>query len=297
MKGGDTVIYARKLILPNEYAEIEVIKKEKRTCFNTFYPFKIFPEKKLFEVDFDGITMFYGGNGSGKSTLVNVIARKINAIRYSEFNDAPFFEKYVGMCSIEYVKPPRRSYVLTSDNVFDYVLNARSVNEGIDDKRNELFENYIAVHNEAVTNPDIMRLKGLDDYERWKTTMEILSPKKSQSSYIKKRLARDIDLHSNGETAMRYFLDRIDEDAVYLLDEPENSLSIELQLELAEYISATARATRSQFIIATHSPILLSMKEARIYNLDDYPASVCRWTELPNVRKYFEFFMEHSEEF
>ena len=291
------MIYARRLTLPSEYAEIKVIENEKRTCFNTFYPFKIFPEKKLSEVDFDGITMFYGGNGSGKSTLINVIARKMNSVRYSEFNGAPLFDKFTEMCLVEYSKMPQRSCVLTSDDVFDYVLNARSVNEGIEDKRNELFENYISVHREAVTNPDIMRLKGIDDYERWKTTMEILSPKRSQSSYIKKRVARDIDLHSNGETAMRYFLDRIDGDAVYLLDEPENSLSIELQIELAEYISATARATRSQFIIATHSPVLLSMNGARIYNLDDYPASVCSWTELPNVRKYFDFFMEHKEEF
>jgi predicted ATPase len=127
--------------------------------------------------------------------------------------------------------------------------------------------------------------------------MEILSPKKSQSSYIKKRVVNDIDLCSNGETAMRYFLDRIDEDAVYFLDEPENSLSIERQIELADYIAATARATRSQFIIATHSPVFLAMKGAKIYNIDDYPASVCKWTELPNVRRYFDFFMEHQDEF
>ena len=291
------MIYVRNLILPSEIAEITVIKNEKRTCFNTFYPFKIFPEKKLFEINFDGTTIFYGGNGSGKSTLINVIARKIHAIRYSEFNDAPFFDKYVQMCSVDYGRQPKRSYVLTSDDVFDYVLEARSVNESIDDKRNELFENYVAVHCEAKRNADIMRLKGLDDYERWKTTMEIISPKHSQSSYIRKRVPRDINLQSNGETAMHYFLERIDEDAVYLLDEPENSLSIEFQIELAEYISATARATQSQFIIATHSPIFLSMKNAKIYNLDDYPVSVCHWTELPNVRKYFDFFMEHKEEF
>ena len=291
------MIYAKKIVMPSELAEIKVIENEKRTCFNTFYPFKIFPEKQLSHIDFDGITMLYGGNGSGKSTLINVIARKINAIRYSEFNGAPLFDKYAEMCSVEYFRMPPRSYVLTSDDVFDYVLKARFVNEGIDDRRNELFDEYIATHREAVINPDIMRLKGLDDYDRWKTTMEILSPKHSQSSFIKKRVARDIELHSNGETAMRYFLERIDEDAIYLLDEPENSLSIELQIKLAEYISATARGTKSQFIIATHSPILLSVKNARIYNLDDYPASVCQWTELPNVRKYFDFFMEHREEF
>ena len=241
--------------------------------------------------------MFYGGNGSGKSTLLNILAAKIHAIRYSEFKDAPLFDQFVQMCSVDFARVPKRSYVLTSDDVFDYALKARSINDGIDDQRHELFENYIAVHHEAVQNPEITRFKGIDDYERWKIVMEILSPKRSQSSYIKKRVAQDIDLHSNGETALRYFLERIDEDAIYLLDEPENSLSIEFQIELAEYISATARATKSQFVIATHSPILLSMQNAKIYNLDAYPADVCSWTELDNVRKYFDFFMERKDEF
>jgi len=289
------MIYIKKLNLPSEFAEAKVIKEEDRTCFNTFYPFKIFPEKDLFEIDFDGITMFYGGNGSGKSTLINVIARKTNAVRYSDFNDAPFFDKYVGMCSLEYMRMPKRSYVLTSDDVFDCVLNARSINGNIDDKRNELFEKYVQTH--RLKNDSDFKLNGLNDYERWKETMEIISRKHSQSSYIKKRVARDIDLHSNGETAMHYFLERIDEDALYLLDEPENSLSVEFQIQLAEYISTTARVTKSQFIIATHSPILLSIENSKIYNLDDYPADVCNWTDLPNVRKYFDFFMEHKEEF
>lgn len=291
------MIYVKKLHLPSEFAEIEVIKNEKRTCFNTFYPFKIFPEMRLGGIDFDGITMLYGGNGSGKSTLINVLAHKMRANRYSEFNDAPLFDKFVGMCSLEYAREPRRSSVLTSDDVFDYVLKARTVNENINYERNELFDKYVSVHGEAERNPDILRLHGLDDYERWSETMEILSPRKTQSNYIKKRVARDIDLYSNGQTAMKYFLERIGDDAVYLLDEPENSLSIELQIELAEYISATARVGRSQFIIATHSPVFLAMKEAKIYNLDSYPASVCKWTELPNVRKYFDFFMEHKDEF
>ena len=291
------MLYAKTLTLPNERAEIEVINGEQRTCFNTFYPFKIFPDKDLFEIHFDGITMFYGGNGSGKSTLINVLASKMNAVRYADFNGAPFFEQYVQMCSIEYARPPKKSYVLTSDDVFDYVLKARSINDNLADQRNELFDQYVSVQNERFRNPEIMCLTGLEDYERWKTTMEIISPKHSQSSFVKNRVAKEINLHSNGETALRYFIERIDEDALYLLDEPENSLSIEFQIQLAEYIAATARVTNSQFIIATHSPILLSMPRAKIYNLDAYPASVCRWTELPNVRRYFEFFMEHKDEF
>jgi predicted ATPase len=291
------LIYIKNLILPSAYAEIKVIKDEQRTWLNTFYPFKIFPEKGLPEVEFESVTMLYGGNGSGKSTLINVLAEKINANRYSEFNAAPLFGQFVDMCRVEYNRSPRISSVLTSDDVFRYVLNARRVNEDLGDDRDELVRKYVEVKNEVERNPEIMRLKGLDDYERWKTAMEILSPRRSQSSYIKKRVAGDVDLRSNGETAMRYFIDRTEEEGLYLLDEPENSLSIEYQIQLAEYIEATARATKTQFIIATHSPILLAMKNAKIYNLDDYPASVCRWTELPNVRRYFDFFMSHREEF
>ena len=291
------MIYAKRLVLPSEYAEINFVKDEKRTCFNTFYPFNIFPNKALREVDFAGITLFYGGNGSGKSTLINIMAQLMNAVRYSEFNHSPLFGEFVEMCSVEYNSMPKRSYVLTSDDVFDYVLYARSVNEKIDDRRNELYEKYVNVRKEVQYNPEIGRLKNLGDYDRWKETREILSRKSSQSSFVKKRVARDIDLHSNGETAMRYFIERIDEDAVYFLDEPENSLSIEYQIELLDYIEATARVTDSQFIIATHSPIFLSVRNSKIYNLDDYPASVCKWTDLPNVRKYFDFFMDRREEF
>ena len=291
------MIYLKKLVLPSAKDEIYFIREEKRTCFNTFYPFKIFPDKGMREVSLDTVTMFYGGTGSGKSTLLNVMAHKIGAARYSEFNDSPLFDTFVDMCYLEWAKRPRASFVLTSDDVFDYALNARAINEGIDDRRNQLFERYVEVHHAMITDPEMGQLHGLDDYERWREVREILSPKKSQSNYVKKRVAQDIDLCSNGETAMRYFLDRIEENAVYFLDEPENSLSIEYQIELADYIAATARVGNCQFIIATHSPIFLSMKGARIYDLDDYPVSNRDWTDLPNVRRYFEFFMDHKDEF
>ena len=140
-------------------------------------------------------------------------------------------------------------------------------------------------------------MNGLEDYERWKETRDIIYKKVSQSRYVKERLDKNVDMFSNGETAMKYFTDMIDEDSLYLMDEPENSLSVEYQLELAEYIAASARHFRCQFVIATHSPIFLSLPKARIYNLDEYPVCLQKWTELPNVRKYFEFFMSHKDEF
>lgn len=291
------MVYVNELTLPSERAETDFIRFENRTCFNTLYPFKIFPDKGLDSVQFETVTMFYGGNGSGKSTLINVIAAKMNAVRYSGFNSSAFFDKFVDMCRLDYRRRPNAAYVLSSDDVFDYVLKTRSVNERIDEERNELFDRYSKTYFEALRDPEVGRLRGMSDLDRWSEVHEIMSPKKSQSQFVKKRVASDIDSFSNGETALRYFIDKIEDDAVYFLDEPENSLSIEFQLQLAEYIAATARATRSQFIIATHSPIFLAMEQALVYNLDADPAGTCNWTELPNVRKYFEFFMDHKDEF
>ena len=77
------------------------------------------------------------------------MAHKLNSVRYSDFNGAPFFEDHVDRCSIEKSRTFKRSFVLTSDDVFDYVLNARSVNEHIDDHRQELFEKYAKIQEEA----------------------------------------------------------------------------------------------------------------------------------------------------
>ena len=291
------MIYLKSLVLPTDEQEYDVILREKRSFHNSVYPFKIFPQKDLSRIEFDNITMFCGGNGSGKSTLINILGQILCAERCSKFNDSPFFDRFADLCTVKFVRTAERSRVLTSDDVFDYALSARFVNEQLDHRRDELLQKYIAVHRDFHNNGDMKRLKSLDDYERWSETMDILSPRHSQASLIRNRVVQNVDLYSNGQTAMHYFMERIEEDGIYLLDEPENSLSVEYQLQLADFIEATARSTRSQFIIATHSPIFLAMHGARIYNLDDDPASVCTWTELPNVRKFYDFFMDHRHEF
>ena len=102
---------------------------------------------------------------------------------------------------------------------------------------------------------------------------------------------------SNGETAYLYFTKQIEENALYLLDEPENSLSAVLQDKLRQFIEDSARFYNCQFIISTHSPFLLSMKGAKVYDLDSVPVESKKWTELENVRLYHEFFKTHENEF
>jgi len=281
--------YIKRLILQSDGQETSFIMNQRRTCYNGIYPYKIFPQKGLREIAFAPITIFYGGNGSGKTTLLNIIAEKTKVIRHSAFSGSAFFSEYVAGCDIESRTIPSNSQILTSDDVFDYLLNIRYLNDGIDVRREELFEDYLdrkyAHH----------QLKSMAEYEDWKESYDAKS--KSQSQFVRDRLMRNVDMFSNGESAMKYFVDHITENALYLLDEPENSLSIALQQELCKYIVDSARHFGCQFVMSTHSPVLLSMKDAVIYDLDSDPVSVRKWTELENVRRYFDFFEEHRNEF
>ena len=194
------------------------------------------------------------------------------------------------MCSYEHTcKIPKHSRIITSDDVFDFMLNLRSINNGINKKREELFEDYLDVKYSH------FQMKSLDDYEQLKKVNAARS--KTQSKFIRSHLMDNVREHSNGESAFLYFADKIQENALYLLDEPENSLSPEKQQELLKFLEDSARFFGCQFIIATHSPFLLSMKGAKIYDMDEEPVDVKRWTELPNVRAYFDFFKRHEGEF
>ena len=75
-----------------------------------------------------------------------------------------------------------------------------------------------------------------------------------------------------------------------MLDEPENSLAPKFQIDLLKLIVEASRYCDCQFVIATHSPFLLSIPGAKIYNLDLDPVEQCNWYELENVRIYYEFF-------
>ena len=103
--------------------------------------------------------------------------------------------------------------------------------------------------------------------------------------------------YSNGETTLQMLEDYLEPDALYLLDEPEVSLSPQNQLLLAEKINQMARFLGCQFIISTHSPFMLGTLQAKIYNLDSKDLEVVKWTELENVRAFYDFFEKHRGAF
>ena len=284
------MIYLSQFEFPHIETEYAFLHEVKHTCYDTVYPFQVLSRHQMREIEFAPVTIFYGGNGSGKTTALNVIAEKLHLQRDTLYNRSNFFEDYTKLCRFTTAQQiPNHSRMITSDDVFDFILNLRSLNEGIDHKREDLFDEYLDAKYSH------FQMRSLDDYERLKKVNTARS--KSQSKYVRENVMNNVRTHSNGESAFLYFTEKIQERGLYLLDEPENSLSPEKQQELLQFLEDSVRFFGCQFVIATHSPFLLSMREAKIYDLDEDIVDVKHWTELKNVRSYFEFFKKHEDEF
>jgi len=101
---------------------------------------------------------------------------------------------------------------------------------------------------------------------------------------------KSLMVQSHGQSHMAYFEHRFSLKGLYLLDEPENALSPKTQLRLLDTIKNALQAKQAQFIIATHSPILLSLEGARILGFDSAPIKEIPYTETEQFRIYKEFF-------
>lgn len=283
------MIYLDFFTFPDSDMEFDFFLSQKRTCYDTYYPFQILSKHQFRRIDFEPVTILYGGNGSGKTTALNIIAEKLDVQRDSLFNRSNFYQDYLNLCGFKAASIPENSRVITSDDVFDYMLNIRSMNEGIDRKKEQLFDEYLEAKHAR------FQMKSLEDYDTLKKITKARSL--TQSKFVRSELMDNIREYSNGESALLYFSEKITENGLFLLDEPENSLSPVKQQELTKFIEDSARFFKCQLIIATHSPFLLAMKGAKIYDLDADPVDIKRWTELENVRAYYLLFKAHERAF
>jgi len=137
------MIFLKSITFPTDDTESDFIWGIKETCYTSYYPFRTLAANGLTWLDFGSLTILYGGNGSGKTTVLNVIAEKLEAQRGAVYNRTNFFPDYVHMCEAEFVdEAPEEARIITSDDVFDYMLNIRNLNEGLDGRREEIFEEY-----------------------------------------------------------------------------------------------------------------------------------------------------------
>ena len=251
------------------------------------YPYNIFSQKYEKLPLFAPITVLYGGNASGKSTMLNIMANRLQLEGHeyascNRFGIEPYFKNFVDECAYTlgddddgrqfWAVPSKSRYIKSEDLLYEV---KKIQQEQI------LEDGYIYEH--------IRRGMPKEQREALKNSNQMIW----QMECIKFAQEK----YSNGETVMQMLDDYIEPDALYLLDEPEVSLSPENQTKLAESLNRSARFLGCQFVISTHSPFMLGTLNARIYNLDTKELEVSRWTELENVRYFYQFFEKHRHEF
>lgn len=256
------------------------------------YPFHIFLEKEFYNIEFEPITIFYGNNGSGKSTLLNIITETINKDnkiieRKNNLVKSDYFDLYISDCKYyEENKIPYGSKFICSEDIFQKILLKREENEKKNIEREKLEKQYLNYKYNPIN---------YNSYEDLSISVETRNL--TQSKFIKRRVEENTREFSNGQTSLEFFDKELQEGKLYILDEPENSLSPKFQIELIELISELSRFFKCQFIIATHSPFLLSINNAKIYNLDKIPVVSQKWFELENIQLYYNFFKENKNLF
>lgn len=251
------------------------------------YPYNVFAGKYIEPFVFAPITIFYGNNGSGKSTLLNIIANslELKGKEYATSNSFGIVD-YCGKFSLEC------SYSLGEDE-WGRVIKRLPVNSRYIKSEDILYEIKKIQQKQVLSD-------GMEyDYVQKGMTLRearlFLSSKEGQ--YQKDYIMFAQEKYSNGETSLQYFEEHLLPDALYLLDEPEVSLSPANQVALAEEINKMARLLECQFIIATHSPFMLGTLNAKIYNLDKKEYDIVKWSDLENVRYFYDFFKKHEKEF
>ena len=299
--------YVEKFILPSEEIEEKLIADRMEYNGRDFgyidniYPCRLFTAKQLTELDFETITILYGGNGSGKSTLLNLIANKLGLKRIADFNNSELYNDYLNYCKIRmaedeegyiFQQVPHKSRIITSDDIFEYMSTARENNREIANNTEDMRIEY-----KKLKYGENIRLEGLSNYEEFSKQVDARKKSLSKRKFLYKFAGKEVRLKSNGETAIEYFKTKLENDCLYCLDEPENSLSPKFQKELVKIFENQARFCGCQFIIATHSPFVLSLKGAKIYDLDSTPVDIKNWWELENTKEYFKFFKENEDLF
>ena len=171
------MIYLTEFCLPGEKREtgykLAGSAELNWSCYSgSGYPFGVFPQKLFERVTFDSpVVIFCGENGSGKSTLLNVIAEKLGIKRMTSFNRSPNFGNFVSMCRAELCKELRSAEIITSDSVFDFLLDVRALNDGLRSSKETVFEAYC--EQKRFLRTEGYTMKTLDDYDELKKYNEI----------------------------------------------------------------------------------------------------------------------------
>ncbi len=219
------------------------------------------------------VTFFVGENGSGKSTLLEAIAAaaRLPAVGSADLNaDATLgAQRALGdALRLVWSRRTSRGFFLRAEDFFGFAKRVSQM-------RSELLQRLAELETEYADRSDWA--KGL-----------AMGPVHTSLAELERRYGVDLDANSHGQSFLRLFQSRLVPGGLYLLDEPEAPLSPQSQLGLMAMI-ADMVAQDAQFIIATHSPILMAYPGATIVSFDEVPVGVVEYRSLESVRLVKDF--------
>jgi predicted ATPase len=234
----------------------------------TGFPFNVPVVRSLTELSLDAdVTFFVGENGSGKSTLLEgiALAAELPAIGSSAAGDDMTLEaqRQLGRAlKLAWNRRTRKGFFLRAEDFFGFTKQLSKTRDEMQQRLAELEEEYKDRSSYA---------KGLAQGPMWTSLAE-----------MGRRYGVNLDANSHGESFLKLFQSRFVPGGLYLLDEPEAPLSPQSQLGLMAMVHDMV-AHDAQFIIATHSPILLAFPGARIYSFDQTPVAEVEYEALQHV--------------
>ncbi len=240
----------------------------KRRGDDSAYPFNIPVIRALTPLELTTpLTFFVGENGSGKSTLLEAIAFAAGSITagsegVDQDETLASVRRLGSALKLSWTKRTRRGFFLRAEDYFGYAKRMSKIREGLERDLQDIDHEY-AGRSEMARN--LARMPFLREIHAM------------QAQY-----GGDLDNYSHGESFFTFFRARFVPDGLYLLDEPEAPLSPLRQLAFITLLREML-ALNAQFIIATHSPILMAFPGATIYTFDQPPIHPVSYGELEHV--------------
>lgn len=244
------------------------------------YPFNIPAFQSIKELDLSNkITIFVGDNGSGKSTLlksiayynnsINVSSQDINSSYYKEIQDLS------NCMQLSYTFKTKSGFFFSGEEFITYINNLKIMKHELRDDLKRVDEEY---KNKSIFAQNQARMAYAGELHAL------------ENSYT-----GDLKQKSHGEGFLDFFKARMHRQGIYLLDEPETPLSAINQYQLVVLITDLVK-TGSQVIIATHSPIIMALKDARIYNFTDQGIKPINYDDIDHV-SFTKHFLNNKENY
>jgi predicted ATPase len=238
------------------------------------FPFTLEIIRSLHEIEFTSpVTFFVGENGSGKSTVLEAIACAVESIAVgsesvrTDKSLAPL-RKLAQYFRLAWNKRTRKGFFLRAEDFFGYAKSMRQTKEEFQQELKNIQDEY----------------KDRSAYAAALASM----PFQGQLADMQRRYGDGLDSYSHGESFLTLFQSRFVPDGLYLLDEPEAALSPLRQLT---FLSAVKQMVQegAQFIIATHSPIILALPDSQILQFANGRLEGVKYDQLEHVQLMKDF--------